>query len=519
MKAFRQKLFWIIPLLIVIIGFVVLFFTNLYRFTAPPADDWSRGLEITTIDGFHEPQVEETKDGTNLYFLRDGAINRISYDSDFTKVDEEVIPTEGDRIEDFYVNGDTVFYFNEGEIINGRTGEIIDEADIFERGQEGNILYSSDQKVYNLETNAKEPQQIAPVSHPIEHIQSSGPYVLVYAINGNEGTLTIFEKMNNEYKRLTQTNINVGISNKMNDIVFTSEEEQLHLAVSAETESNQNKEFYFFHSTLNAENPDINLKEIEPYDPVTQAPLEEISQFRLRPAENGAIEVLFRSAGFTFTDSNDEQAMNVYLMRLENDNSITVERRSNTYALTSNPFFIGEDAVGWKDRIDGTQYKLLMASNQPDMIEKAKDRSANEYLIAFGMTIGNLSTAAFILYLALLLIIIPIIYLGGTALYYRWKGKGEELDNHPKILYGGIIVYIIGALLFRHHLFPDNAYNLAPIYINFPGNSMVYIVGFAILSFISIKLIKKDWGLIGKYSYFIGLQFLLYVMFLGPYYF
>ncbi|QHS21656.1 hypothetical protein GWK91_01225 [Virgibacillus sp. MSP4-1] len=521
MKGLRQKLFWIIPFLIILTGFILLFVTNLQRFTAPPAEGWSRGLEVAKMDGFHDPQVEADKSGMDLYFLRDGSIHHVSYDTDFSKKGEDVIPVDRERVDSFYVYGDRVYYFDEGSIINGKTGEGIDEAEIFHRGEEGIIYYSQGQNVFQFNLKTEEKKKIFSASHPFEEIQVSGPYVLVYTSDLNEGILSIFKYQEQEksYTEFTQTTVDVGMSNRMNEMVFTAGKDKLHLAVSAETQSKQNKDFYFFYSSVDTDQPEIELVELEPKDPVTQTPLQEISQFQLRTDEEGTLEVLFRSAGFTFTDTNDEQAMNAYHMKLGPDQNLKVERRSNTYSLTSRPFFIGGEAIGWKDRMDGSEYQLLMSSSHPNMIEKTNHRSLNEYLIAFGISIGDLSTAAFILYLVLILILIPVLYFGVTALYYRWKGNRDGLEQNPKVFYGGVIVYTLGALLLRNHLFPDNAYAMAPGYISFPGNDLVFILGFSLLSLVSILLVKRDWGLIGKYSYFIGLQFLFYVLFLGPYYF
>ncbi|MRG87049.1 hypothetical protein [Salinibacillus xinjiangensis] len=518
MEKLRKKLFWLIPLAIVLVGLAILYIINLQRFTAPPTEDWSRDLPIATIDGYHDPQVEVNEGQVDIIYSQNKELVKKSFDSDLREIKEEPIPTKVDSWDDFYVYKDKVFYFDEEKIMNGATTEVIAEAELFHPAND-QIYYAKGQDIFALNLNTNDTQKVVGVSHPVQEIQSSDNYLLVYTNNLNRGQLTFFEKQeNDQYKEVISKEVNVGASNKINQMVFTSDQNKIYLGVSAESQSSQNKQFFFLYSEFSIQNPEIELVDLKPYDPVTKGPLENISQFELRPVDGG-LEVLFRSVGFTYTDTNDNQAMNIYSMLIGDNSEITVERRSNNYALASAPFFFGDEAVGWKEIADQNQYQLKLASSNPNVVEQAEKTSVEEYLVGFGMSIGSLSTSVFLLYFMIVWTIIPIVYLGVVSLFYRYKDRNRDMNNNPWILYLGVLIYVAGALVMRDHLFPANAYLHAPDYIKFAGNDFFFILLFALFSLISVKLIKRDWGVIGKYSYFLGIQYLLYIVVLGPFYF
>ncbi|MCU9614708.1 hypothetical protein OEV98_14285 [Caldibacillus lycopersici] len=516
MNTFRHKLYWLIPLFLILVALMILYCINLQRFTSSPQDHWSREYKLRTIDSYNTPQVIHEKDHTELYFVTDGKLIKQVLDSNYNIVSEETVDAEISTVKDFYIYDDQLVLFKDDSLIDGKTKEKLADATLFQRGINENIYYAKNQDIYTLNVMTKEKKKLLEVSHPVENIRPTDDLLLIYSSNLNIGTFSIYQlKDNNQYELILQDEINVGASNKLNQMELTEDGNVVHLAVTAESQLSTNKMYYFYYDSFDIHHPTIELTRIQPTDPVTNQPLENLSQIQLRTVDD-SLEVLFRSVGFTFKDTNDNMAMNIYSMSL-NDGKAQVRKLSDTYSLSQEPMFLTKDAVLWKESTQ-QQYNLMLASSNENIIEKTKKITGNELLIAFGITISNIATSAFVAFIISFWLIIPIVYLFVVHLIYRFKDRRRDLNSNNLVFYVGVLTYLVAVLLSRNLLFPENSYVTAPAYISFSGNSFVYILLFAIIALVSVQLIKREWGTIGKYMYFIGIQYLCYLIFLGPFY-
>ncbi|MBB6453441.1 hypothetical protein HNQ94_001890 [Salirhabdus euzebyi] len=515
MKTLREKLFWIIPLMITLIGLSILYFTNLYRFTEPPSENWSREIQVGTMDAYLSPIIHSIEDKTEIILVEEGRILRKTYDANYQLLNEETIPSPMKKWDAYYIENDNQFFFINNTIINGNTNQIIDEADLFVPASKGkHIFYTKGQTIFELTVETGETKEVATTSYPIKFLKNDADYIMAYTKRLESGELTIFRMKSDKYEEIHYENIELGISEQIQNILFTVHDEKLFIGLHSETQSLQNKKTFLYVSETDLSNPNIVLSRIYPHDPITNAPLRGIDHFQLRTID-GKLEFLFRGIGFTYKETNENQAFNIYSMLIEGED-IQTERLSNTYHMSGNPFFIGKNSIGWKQLESDSKNSIFIASNNPNVIEKADKTTLEEYLVAFGMCIGMLSTSIFVLYLLIMWIIFPIIYLAIIALLQKQSNASIE---KPIYFYGGVVVYIAGALLFKNHLFPDRgAYVHAPSFLKFDGNDIFFILSFAIIALLSVKLINREWSSSGKYIYFIGLQFLLYTMILGPYY-
>ncbi len=517
MKTFRHKLFWLIPLTIIIVSLAILYFINLQRFTAPPSENWSRELKIATIDSFYAPQVESKDETTHLYYVEDGNLKAAKYDSNYDLIERNTILTKP-KLEDFYVYQDNIILYNDGAILDGATNEELDQATLFQRGTNEQLFYAKGQEVYSLNIETTESNKLFNVAHPIEKIQAVEDLILVYSSNLNRGSFSIYRKTDeNTYKQLLQEDINIGVSNQINQIELTAHDQTVYVAVTGESQSTENKKFYFFYSSFPIDDSTVELTQVQPMDPVTNRPLDNLSHVKLRIVD-GKLQALFRSVGFTFKDTNDKHAMNIYSINFTGD-ADSVVQHSNTYSVSSDPMYFGENAVLWKESSGQQKYDLFLSSTSEKIMEQTRSKTMEEYLVAFGISISNLATSAFVLLLVMGWLLIPIVYLIIANIIYRIKGRNHDMNESNLVFFIGVILFVIGALLMRNFLFPTNGYSTAPSYITFGGSSIIYILLFAAIALISVLLVKREWGTIGKYAYFIGIQYLCYLLFLGPFYF
>lgn len=518
MKKLRTKLYWIIPLLITVISIGILYFVNLERFTAPPHEKWSKSLQIATMDSYYNPQVAIDSDNIHLYYSEDHQLIHKQFDQDYRITKEETIDTTG-TWDDFYVYQNEAILYKDGILIDASSNTEIDEADTFHRGVGEIVYYTKGQDVYTYNAATKKTEKLFTVSHEVEKISATDQLLLVYSKNLNKGVYSIYEQKDaNQYELILTENIDVGISNMINQIEFTSNDNQVFFAVTAETQSSSGKKYYFYYSTIDLENPTVDLVRFIPTDPETEAPLQDISDIQLRTIGD-QLQILFSSVGFTFTDTNDHYAMNVYSMTLGDNDDFDIVRHSNTYTLSLQPMFFGGEAVIWKERAGSSKYNLYLASTKPNIKKEANKTTGDEHLITLGITLSNVATSFLVLMFILVWLIVPIAYLFLSQWILRRRGRSRDINTNEKVFQIGVILYVVNALLLRSLLFPENAYPLAPSYITFPYSSFVYIIGFALLAYVSVQLIKRDWGTIGKYSYFIGIQLLCYTLILGPFYF
>ncbi|MBB6453440.1 hypothetical protein HNQ94_001889 [Salirhabdus euzebyi] len=512
MQNVRQKLFWLIPLIIIVVGLAILYFTNLQRFTEPPSENWSREINVGTADKFTKPIIHVTADNIEIALVEDGVIQKKTYDNTYELLDTQAITPPFTSWTDYYLKGDNIYFFKDGTIINGNNEEVVTEAELFVPvANESKILYTKEQTIFELNMETNKTKEIMTTTHPIKELLSYENYIMAYTNDLQAASVSIYHV---EKGPILSEDIELGLSEDIQKILFATDNENLYVGIHSETQGNKNKQTFLYMSQSVLSDPKLNFSRISPYDPVTKGALSGLDQFQLR-SNNGSVELLFRAVGFTFKETKENQALNIYLMSL-NGNHITTERLSNTYKVSNNPFFINENSIGWSQKEDALSPYIYVTSSNPDAIKKADTISSEEYLIALGMCVAMLSTSVFILYILIIWLTVPIIYLLIISVLKR-KGDINFLDR-PSVFYGGVLAYLIGAYLFRHHLF-HGRYNYAPSFLTFEGSDIVYIIGSALLAFISVLLIKRDWGTVGKYTYFISLQMIIYLLLFGPYYF
>jgi hypothetical protein len=511
MEKLRKSAYWLIPVSIILAGFIIVFIVNVLRYSEPPSKNWSRALKIDEVDNFHDQYVVDLENQTNIYYVKHGKMYKKTFDKDYNEVNEEILSANLESVKDFIVINDVVYVLRENNLVNSNTGEMIDQADSLTSTENDKIVYTKGQEVLLFDPNTQNSSVIFQAGHKISGIQSSGDYILVYGKESHIGKITIYSIKDD--KQVVFKEVDVGLNNYITSIQFITNGENIHVAMAYESESKNNKQYYFDLTEFNVHNPELDFVRIAPTDPVTGRSLQEVSDFTLNITQNKLV-ILFRSVGFTYTDTNDSYAMNIYSLSENDDGKLETTRLSNSYKLKENPFFIGKHAVGWTE-----SNQIYLSSTNENVKEMTKKISSDEYFIAFGMSVAKMATAAFILYLAVTWLIIPVIYLLIVSFINRLRGRNRDFSKDQKVFYIGSIIYIISSLMMRKFIFPENGLRMAPDYLTFTGSSIFYILLFAIIAFAAVMFIKRDWGTIGKYFYFIGLQYLCYYVFLGPFYF
>ncbi|WP_010529595.1 hypothetical protein [Lentibacillus jeotgali] len=99
------------------------------------------------------------------------------------------------------------------------------------------------------------------------------------------------------------------------------------------------------------------------------------------------------------------------------------------------------------------------------------------------------------------------------------KASGLKQDEWLRAL--GKTFGMLAAFIFRHLVFIEDMFARAPDFLTFTGNSYIFILSFALITFIAAQSTKaaRDWHAPARIIYFAGAHILMLATFFGPYYF
>lgn len=517
MKTLRLKLVWILPLIIIAAGVVLLFFENYQEVTEPADQDWSRDWEIGETTAVKQPHIQKTDDGIQISYLTESGITRHTYDDNYTEMDEQQYTIPVDKFTSFYIENDKLLYSDYYSLYRGDTEEKLTDIDGFIPTSSA-ALYQKENALYTIDPANYESRQLMTLTSSDSKVRTSetdeGTYLMEEYTDEEGRHLHFFEHVDNEVKKIGEAAFLPSGSESIKDIQFTIQNKEATVLISTvqKQSASGQMENHYYYGTTSFQEP-LKTTSLSFIDPVSSKPLKEISDMSLHPQKEGT-SLLFKAVGATNTRFGENSQFNIYKAPLGTSGVEEITRISNTPDLSTHPVQIQEDSVVWVDK-GGDSHKLLLSSQNPEIIEKADTWNSRVLLGALGKTMGMLSYSFFGLLIMTFWYIWPLLFL--VILMFV---KRDALDqDRTWILLTGIAIYLAAAILVRSPLFSEKLLARAPDYLSFPGSPILFILGFALIAFGILKTGAKqrDWSIPVQITYFISVHVALITIFFGPY--
>ncbi|MFZ0368781.1 MAG: hypothetical protein WAM07_04165, partial [Halobacillus sp.] len=270
--------------------------------------------------------------------------------------------------------------------------------------------------------------------------------------------------------------------------------------------------YYFSHSSFGE---DPQLQKVNFPDPHSRLELKEVSDLEMTMEEN-SVTLLFKGFGATKTTYADSPEFNIYKATLSLQGNTEVIRLSNTPSPSVEPvWFEGADAAIWIDQGSDNKNKLMLSSAKPSIVKQADRMNQEAFIQSLGKTVGMFSTGMFSIVIAGLWFIWPLFFI----VVITFSNSRAMDHNRSWIFYTGMMIYLAAAILFRESMFTNHLMAKAPEYLSFQGSSIIYLLGFAILTYLllSYGVRERDWSVFIRLTYFIGIHIILVTVFFGPY--
>lgn len=516
MKWIKDRIIWLVPVAIILVALSIMFIETITLVSDPPSDNWSREYEVGKAQINKIPLIDTQDDKINMYFYEEEKkmIKQKVFNLDFKELSSKTIPVTFTAWEDFYIDNDqNLYYFEKGTIYKGK--EEVAKADHFYPLIAANkIVFSKDQAVYAIDVKSGNVSEMFTTDQPIRELvissDSTIDSVLVYHVANKIITSSIYQQSGGIYQRVSQNKIEIPFTEFFDELTYASKDNQFTLAYTTKgAQRGRSKlRLYILQSTFEKAANQAN--QITPLDPVTSSPLTDVSSIHADYVHN-KLSLLFKGYGYSYKDSQTQYAFNIYELT-DNNGKYEVNRRSNTYSLSTSPFRINANTVGWLE-LHGQQNDVLISSSNQKLIDKTVHINFTDLLLTTGVILTKISTSTFTLYLTYPWFVTVILFF---VLLFYLKRRSLDMDS-PWMTNAGILIYLATAILLKGHFFVHTIYEQAPKYLTFSGSSWFYIFFFAVIAYIATKLIDKEYGPTFRVSYFIGLHILMLMVFFGPY--
>ncbi|KGX89816.1 hypothetical protein [Pontibacillus marinus] len=510
LKKIRRNLVWIVPIIIITTIVLGLFWSNLTLIAKQPSDEWSRHIKIGETQTNRTPFSYQNGSEVRVAFFNEGKIFTKTYNQSFELLHGSSKSVPFTKWDPFYYNKGELIYHEDGEIINGETDEFITMADKF-YPLEDHLFYSKDHEIYQLNPKSKSSTLLGRISDEYETIvpivHNNKKYFMAYKSLGFKVPMALYEALpSGELTVKTKDMLKVPISEYFKDISVATKDEGFGIVAKTENDRNEHR-LYILESSWDRPSLEFNLLNLK--DPNTGRNLKEAGDFRPY-YRYGQLHVIFHATGFTERATETMSANNIYQFS-KTDSGIDVQQISNTRYFSTNPLLLNKETIMWLDY--GIKKKIFISSKNPKLIEKADRFTQTDLTIALGQTVMHLVKSFTSIYLAYPWIVVPLLFFSILFLFFK-----RSMDqNLPWVLYSGIVVYIIGALLLEEHFFVRTIQARAPDFVTFTGFPYVFILLFGLLALFCLMFVRRTWSVGYKVMYFVGLHIIFLMLTIGGY--
>ncbi|MBM7551932.1 hypothetical protein [Thalassobacillus pellis] len=515
--SLAKRLYWILPLMIVLAGIGLLFYENLKKVKEPPDEGISRELKLGESQLANAPAIFSKNDSYILSYFDDEKLIEKIYTKSWDLDSEQTHDIPFNKWSRVYNNGETLLYTDYYALYLGSTDKKISEIDDFFPLQ-NRVLFLDNHNMYRLEPNTLKTQKVLSLEEGqkrvfVEQIDSK-TYILVYYPGRKGHLIKLYRADTQSEAKLVSENIYpISTTETFKDLSFDVNHNAFAVIFSTiqkQGGKTVNAQYYTYHPFKKKEAPAV--KTLQAKDPFSGSQLEGWEDIELKLNGKEA-DILFASHGFTETTYSEAKASNIYRLHVSSSGQ-EITRISNTPNRSMQPMFIDKGTVLWLD-VHGDEKQINLASNREVIIQKADNYTSGHFISAAGKSVGMLSYAFFTIFLTLMWYIWPFLFI----LLMMVVNNNALERGESWIMYLSLFIYTIPIVLLDDLLFTNKLLAAAPAYMSFQGSSWLYILGFGALAYLIMYLgtKSKEWGLVVRFTYFVGCHVLLLTFFIGPY--
>lgn len=507
-----------VPVLILIVAFSLLFFNNLGNELTLPNDEWSREIDLPLTTGNSAPFVAEEDGQYHIYGInRANKLDHLIIDEDLNVIDKSTIEVDMPPLKPFWAKGDEVVFIRDNNLILFSSGkEQILANNIDGLSANDNLLiYWQDNKIYSLDDQYNS-ILISEVEFPIEEVVldkfSSDNFLVVTKPEVSLLNLTLIQRVNDaSYISRKIYTIKEYSGETISYFYFATDNEKINIIYTSFSTKQGAVKYNNYYSELDINQIDLvpTFEKVKIYEVNSSIEIESPKYLELA-IKDGFSTLLVSLSGY-YAPKN--YGVNIYEAKNIDGNWIA-ERRTKTNDMSVKPAWLNDETIIWLDFAGSNSYALKGASTNQNVIEKSKMIDSKDMNYALSNTILSLVVSLILIFSAVawavpttvFIIIILIFNINLVERNVRWV----------RII--GIGLYLITQLFRNDVVFNDSFTQYAPDYLNFSYNYIVIPLILAAISGLYLLAIRsEEWDSIKEVGTFIGINLFMNILLLGPY--
>lgn len=498
-----------VPVLILVVAFVMLFLNNLGNELTLPNNGWSREVDLPITTGNTAPFVAEEDGQYHIYGInKANKLDHLVIDEELNVIENSTIEVDMPPLKPFWAKGDDVVFIRDNNLIlfsAGKEQVLANNVDGLS-ANENLLIYWQDNKIYSLDRGYNS-ILINETAYPVEEVvldkYSSDSFLVISKPNNTIFQFTIFQReQNNSFKAKDIYTLMEYSGETVSKFNFATDDSRISIIYTTYSIKQGVTYYYNYFAELDLNQLDVEAEFKEMGDKKTR-------YFELTYKDNTPT-ILFSSNSYI---TPKKEAVNIYEAKHIDGNWIA-ERRTKTNDMSEKPAWLNDETIIWIDFEGSNSYALKGASTNPNTIEKSMKIDSDDMKFALSNTILGLAVSLILVFSAVIWAIPSTVFILFLLIFNI--NLVERNERWVKII--GIGLYLITQLLLNDVIFSENFALYAPDYLNFSYNYIILPVIFAVLSGLYLLAVKsEEWDSITEVGTFIGINLLMNVLLLGPY--
>jgi hypothetical protein len=212
--------------------------------------------------------------------------------------------------------------------------------------------------------------------------------------------------------------------------------------------------------------------------------------------------------------SQGVEAQNIFLAKMNKSSQHwTAIPVTSTLEPSADPVWLNDNTILWNDLNNG-KYQLLLASQEPQIIQKGSHVIQKDWSNAISRTLINLSVSFLVFGYALMWACPTGIFIIAMSM-----GNMTMMERNPRwVNLVGVLAYLVTQLLTIKELFGSVFTMYAPQYLIFTGNFFIVPIALGVISWLLTQYVKsEEWGNSQFIFYCLLLDALMLGFLIGPY--
>ncbi|MFD1736450.1 hypothetical protein ACFSCX_07720 [Bacillus salitolerans] len=505
----------LLPFLLTLIFLSLVFWQNLSLERSLPSEGWSRTISLHGEVGMSPAFVYSDEAGIHIYSHNDHKVTHFNATDGLKVKNKTELPVKIPAMAPFWAKDNNVLFLQNHSIVffNGEKEEVLLEGvDGFSTSSD-KMMYWQDKRIYSLSTTTFEGTLVGESEFEIDSISvaDESPSFLVLSDRTTRVLkATLFQHNNGTFTPTPLFTVDETGVEEFTGLDFIETDSDIHILYSTFSMAQQKRNYRTYFASLSKDQVQngADFKEMHYYDDKTR---ERIRKPRYPELflKDGQPTVLFSAEGSTV---GKRTAVNIYEAVQVESNWLS-ERRSTSNSVSVEPAPINSENVIWLD-FSGEQYAIVGSTTNEEAIAQSLKITDTDIKSASSATLTSVFTGFLMLFLSIMWIIFPTVFL--TIIFFK---DNELIEGKTKwVEYTSVALFVAAQLLFHEKLFNRSFYSLAPDYLTFSGSQyMIPILLGALCYVITMISHNREWGIVSKVSYFMGINILFIMILVGPY--